>query len=287
MKTEHASELDSRTKSLEKTNNNLALELKATQDDLAKAKTALASYTSEVETLKKQLEEVKANAATIAESSASSQIAEIQRLTRDLSASKDDVSTLHEVLEAQKGSMSEMSRNHTVELEEAAKLRAESVTSLRNEHAQEKTALLGEKSALIARVSDLENELAILQAKVDAQSEVPVSSKSSSAASVDISSITKEELQKLHEAHNSKMLDLEAQHERALKELREDLDSSSSRNGDLASEIERKSMEITFMNAEMEEKDDTIIRYVKLAKIYVQTRFPLFRSFSYFRYPSC
>ena len=64
LKKEHEEALDLKVKALEKSINNQALELKATQDDLAKAKSAVSSSAAEIESLKKQLAEADKAAAT-------------------------------------------------------------------------------------------------------------------------------------------------------------------------------------------------------------------------------
>ena len=56
LKAEHEAALDAKVKSLDKTINSQALELKATQDDLAKAKAALSASMAEIETLRGSLE---------------------------------------------------------------------------------------------------------------------------------------------------------------------------------------------------------------------------------------
>lgn len=277
LKTEHQSLLDTNVKALEKTNNSLSLELKATRDDLSKAKAALSASAPEVEALKKQLEEAEKAAVAAAESSASEQAAEVLRLRRELSAANDEATALKEVLAVQKDSISEMSQNHSTELELAAKARAEEVTKLRTEYEDEKATLLQEKTTLASRVSDLEGELATIRATLEAQSSAPASSKGNGVVPSPAASVSKEDLQKLHEAHNLKVNDLEAQHERSLQDLRGELDTTVARTGELQNEIERKTMEINYLESEAEEKDDTITRYVKILKIYVRAYVPKFR----------
>lgn len=289
LKAEHASELESKLKALEKTINNQSLELKATQDDLAKAKSALTASAADIDVLKRQLEAAEKTAAVLSESSASEHASEVQRLAGELAAAQDDVNMFKQVLEAQKGSMSEMSSNHGKELELAAKARAEEVTKLRAEHEYEKTVLNEEKSALASRVSDLEGELATLQAKVAASETGTAAPKSNGISSSDSTGVSKEDLQKLHEAHNLKLNDVEAEHERAVKNLREELETVSSKTDELQNEVGRKSMEVQYLESEVEEKDDTITRYVKFLKVFANTRVPTFRfknPFPVFRYSS-
>lgn len=276
LKTEHQSLLDSNIKTLEKTNNSLSLELKAARDDLSKAKAALSASVPEIDGLKKQLEEAEKAAAAALESSASEQAGEILRIRRELSAANDEATALKEVLAVQKDSISEMSNNHAAELELAAKARVEEVTKLRAEFDEEKASLVQEKSNLSARVSDLEGEVATLRATLEAQASAPAS-KGNGVATAPSASVSKEDLTKLHEAHNLKVHDLEAQHERAVQDLRGELNSAVTRTGELQNEIDRKTMEINYLESETEEKDDTITRYVKILKVYVRSYVPKFR----------
>jgi len=120
MKNEHTNLLDSQVKALEKQINNQTLELKATQDDLAKAKAALEASRAEVESLKGQLDEAKA-AALVEPPPDPALVAEIERLTRELANAKDDVAATHDALNLTKQSLSQVTDNQTKELEEAAK----------------------------------------------------------------------------------------------------------------------------------------------------------------------
>ena len=102
LKKEHEEALDLKIKALEKSINNQALELKATQDDLAKAKSAVSSSAAEIESLKKQLAEADKAAANITASSASEHASEVLRLKRELSSASDESVALKEVLNVQK-----------------------------------------------------------------------------------------------------------------------------------------------------------------------------------------
>ncbi|KAI5123562.1 hypothetical protein M0805_003381 [Coniferiporia weirii] len=260
LKAEHEAILDSKVKVLEKTISSQSLELKATQDDLAKAKAALAASVPEIEALKKQIEEAEKAAAVVAASSSSEHASEVIRLTRELSSANDEMVALKEVLSAQKDSISEMSHNHSTELEVAAKSRAEEVTKLRSEHEEEMSAHIREKSMLMARVSDLDGELATLRATMAAQIATPVSTKGNGVVPTGSASVSKEELMKLHEAHNLRLHDLEAQNKRAVEDLQGDLNGACTKSNELQNEVDRKSMEINYLESEVEEKDDTITR---------------------------
>jgi DNA repair exonuclease SbcCD ATPase subunit len=262
MKNEHTNLLDSQVKALEKQINNQTLELKATQDDLAKAKAALEASRAEVESLKGQLDEAKA-AALVEPPPDPALVAEIEGLTRELANAKDDVAATHDALNLTKQSLSQVTDNHTKELEEAAKGRAEEVIRLKAAHEEEVSTLVEQKSELATKLSDLEGELATLKAA--AAAEPPSSPKTNGTNGITQPSspgVTKEELQSMHEAHNAKVHDLQAEHDKALKAFKESLEASQSKAKELQEEVSRKTMEIQYLEQEQEESADQITRYV-------------------------
>jgi DNA repair exonuclease SbcCD ATPase subunit len=241
---------------LEKQINHQSIELKATQDDLSKAKAALDSARGEIETLIAQRDEARALSAS--SPSTSDRADEVERLKNELARTKDDMAAINDMLALTKASLSDMSQNHQIELEEAAKGRAEEVTALRIAHDKEVTALATHKSELLTRLSDLEGELATVKAPAV---EPPVPPKSNGAAH-SLAGVTKEELQRLHEAHNSKVHDLQADHDRAIKDLKEELEKTIAQAEALQQDVTRKVMEISYLEVEQEEAQDQITRYV-------------------------
>jgi len=260
MKNEHASILDSHVNALQKQINSQTLELKATHEDLVKAKATLEASRVEVASLAVQLEEAKAAAsAEIPPDPAVTE--EIERLNRELSHAKDDVAATHDALDLTKQSLSDILTNKTKELEEAAKGRAEDVIRLKVAHEEEIAALVGQKSELAIKLSDLEGELATLRAS--ASVEIPTSPKTNGTngtAQPVSPGVTKEELQSMHEAHNAKVHDLQAEHDKALRALKESLDASLSRSEELQEEVARKEMEIRLLEQEREDNVDQITR---------------------------
>ncbi|KAG5647606.1 hypothetical protein DXG03_008959 [Asterophora parasitica] len=259
LKSEHASLLDSEVNRLEKVISNLKLDLKATQDDLAKAKSALEAGRAEVVILTDQRDEARAVAATAPDSSA--QAEEILRLSKELSNTKDDLTAVTEMLNLTKVSLSEMSYNQTKDLEDAAVARAEEVTTLRAAHTEEVAILTDQKSELSVKVSDLEGELVTLKSTIASEDASPKSNGNGAPPTVS-PGVTKEELQRMHEAHNLKIHDLEAAHEKALKILQEELDASYKKASDLNAEVARKAMEIQYLEQDQEESQEQITRYV-------------------------
>lgn len=275
LKSEGLATLEEQVGSLEKTINSKNIELKATQDDLAKAKAAIAAATSESEVLKNQLAEAKASASNFASSASAQYAEEIQRLTKELSIARDDLDALNEVLAVTNSSLSHMSSKHSDELEESAKAHVQEILKLRASHEDEVAKLNSEKAALGARVSDLEGEMANLRASVAAAAELQGSQKRNGVAAAP--EVTKEELQKLHEVHNLKMQDLQAEHAKSSQVIREDLELARAEAGELRGTVDTKDMEINFMQRDLDEKEDTIKGYVKQMKVYFFSRGPLFR----------
>ena len=62
----------------------------------------------------------------------------------------------------------------------------------------------------------------------------------------------------MHEAHNAKLHDLQAEHDKATKALKESLDASLSKADDLKQEVDRKAMEIQYL--EQEQKTKALIK---------------------------
>lgn len=258
LKAEHASVLESEVKDLIKQVNTLTLDLKATQDDLSKAKSALETSCSEVEILTTQIEEAR-TAAELSPPISPEAASEIARLTQELVVAKDDLAAATDMLGLTKASLTEMSDNHGKELEEAAKSRAEEVIKLRAGHDAEVASLATQKSDLLIRLSDLEGELATTRATLDAEEPAPKSN-GNGASHAQTSGVTKEELQRMHEAHNLKIYDLEAQHEKALKTIREELEARHAKVDELQLEVDRKTMEIQYLEQEQDESQEQVTR---------------------------
>jgi hypothetical protein len=246
---------------LEKQISKQNLELKATQDDLAKAKAALAASLQDLQELKSHLEEARKDAESVASSAPTDQSGEVARLKKELSNARDDQEAITEVLNAQNESFAEMSDSHAKELEEITKGRVEEITKLRTSHDTEISTLSKEKSELAVKLSDLQAELATIKASIAAE---PVTApKSNGPAAANSSGVTKEEIQRMHEAHNLKMHDMQAEFEKTLRALKEDLDNAHNKSSELELEVNRKGMEISYLESDQEEQTSEITRYVK------------------------
>lgn len=213
------------------------------------------------ESLRAQLEDVRAN--FLAASADVDQAAEMERLTKEVASLRDENVMLNDVLAATKESLSEMSANHSKELEETARMRVEEVMRLRSTHDGELSTLAAQKSELALSLSDLEGEIATLQARLAAV-EPAVAPRSNGIVHASATAVTRDELQKVHEAHNLKMHDLQAEHDRAVRALRMEVGTLQARLDEVQQDVARKSMEIQYLEQEQEESQDSITRYVKV-----------------------
>lgn len=260
LQAEHSFTLEEEVKQLQKQINNITFELKITQEDLAKAKSALHASRVEVEAISKQRDDARATATGNKESS--SQLSdELSHLKSELSAKADDLAALTEMLSLTK-SLNQIAENHAKELEEAAKGRADEVTQLKAAHDEYVTTFATQKSELLFKLSDLEGELATLQASKTTEAVLPKSNGREVQSTTP--GVTKEELQRLHEAHNLKLHDLMSKHDKELKALSEQLETARKENNELQQEVGRKTMEIQYLEQDQEDSQETIMRYVDL-----------------------
>ncbi|KIM47878.1 hypothetical protein M413DRAFT_15962 [Hebeloma cylindrosporum] len=260
IKADHASALEDEVNGLQKQITKLNIELKATQDDLAKAKAALETSHNEVETLTKQRDEARAQAQA-APSLSSEYAEELSRVTTELSISKNDLQAVTDMLTFTESSMAELSDNHKKELEEAARIRADEILKLRSEHDREVTTFATQKSELLVKLSDLEGELATVKADIAAQGSSSSRSNGNVISQPATSpAVTKEELAKLHEAHNLKIYDLQAEHDKSAKHARDELEAAYNKISELQQDITRKAMEIQYLEQDQEESQEQITR---------------------------
>lgn len=259
LKTDHEAALASQAQSFQKQVSGQALELKATAEDLAKAKTTLSTSLQEMETLKAQLDEARQGALVAASIAAADQDAEIERLTKELSNVREELDGLSEAFRATQESMQEMGNNHQKELEEAAKGRAEEVSKLRAAHDTEIQSLVTDKSDLVTRLSDLEGEVLSLRASA-ASTGTAASPKRNGSAAAPAETVTKDELLRMHEAHNLKMNDLQAEHDKEIRALQEQLDVTRTKASEVEQDLDRKKMEILYLEQDQEESQDQITK---------------------------
>lgn len=258
---EHEAFLESQVSAIDKKLHSQSLELRATQDDLSKTKAALETSRAEGENLRAQLEDVRAS--FTAANANVDQATEVERLTKEIANHRDENVMLNDVLAATKESLSEMSTNHSKELEEAARIRVEEVMKLRSIHDGEFSTVAAQKSELALSLSDLEGEIAMLRAQLAAV-EPAVAPRSNGAVHASATTVTRDELQKVHEAHNLRMHDLQAEQDRVVRGLRMEVETFQARLDEVQQDVARKSMEIQYLEQEQEESQDSITRYVKV-----------------------
>jgi DNA repair exonuclease SbcCD ATPase subunit len=258
LKAEHASTLEIDVGSLNKHINKLNLELKATQDDLAKAKTSLETSRGDIESLTQQRDDARTQA-DAAPAVNPEQAAEFSRLVKELESVKDELAKTTDRLTLTKSTMVELSDNHEKELEAAAKGRADEVLQLRAAHDAEVSDLATQKTELLVKYSDMEGDLATIKAALAAHE--ATSPKTNGMSHPPSPGVPREELQKLHEAHNLKIHDMQADHDKALKLAKEELESALNKINDLQQDLARKDMEIQYLEQEEEESQERITRY--------------------------
>jgi conserved oligomeric Golgi complex subunit 6 len=256
LKNNSSSSMESTISDYTKKINILSLELKATKEDLAKSKAVVEVLRSETESIAKQRDEARASASAPSAASAEHQ-AEVARLTKELSNAKNDLASVTETLNLTKTSIQDMSNKHQKDVQEAAQTRADELIKMRAAHDEEVASLAAQKSELLIKLSDMQGELATAQADLAAaQSASPKTNGASHPLSP--TGVTKEDLAKLHEAHNLKIHDLEATHEKALKALREELDAALEKSEHLNADVARKAMEIQYLEQEQDENQEQI-----------------------------
>lgn len=72
--------------------------------------------------------------------------------------------------------------------------------------------------------------------------------------------VTREELQRTHEAHNLKLHDLQVEHERVVRGMKLELETVQNRLEEVQSDLARRNMEIQYLEQEQEESHDSITR---------------------------
>lgn len=188
----------------------------------------------EIDSLRAQLEEAKAATTSAVSAAGDEHSSEYQRVIKALSVAQDDLTNVNEAYQISKDSLSQMANSHTVELEEAAKTRAEEATKLRAQFEEEKQVLIRERSELAARLAEVEADLNVARAAPAHPPTPPQSPPANGKAGYTNGSVSREELERLHQAHSHKVIDLESAHEKAIQALREQLEEVRLATGKIA-----------------------------------------------------
>ena len=260
----HDEALSTSSKSLEKKLNSTALDLRATLDDLAKAKTNLAAALKEVDALTAQVSQLKEALATAqaASSSDAEHAAETERLKGELCSLNDELTMVREAFQASKESFTEINANHERELEEKTEQYVEQTQKLKAELEEERASFAQARTKL---ESELEDErVAKERAKAEALAAQtalqtpPMSPKPNGNAPTPM--VPREELQQLHEAHSAKLSELEADYQKALETLEEQLRAMKENFEGANAALQSKTLELQFTESEKQDLESELAR---------------------------
>jgi chromosome segregation ATPase len=260
----HEEVLSISSKSLENKLNSVGLELRATQDDLAKAKANLAAAQNEVDALTTQVNQLKEalDTAQAAASSDAGSAAEIDRLKGEVFSLNDELSMVKSAFQATKESFAEISANHDRELEEKTQLHVEQTQKLRAELEEERAAFAQTRTKL---ESELEDErVAKERAKAEALAAQtalqtpPMSPKPNGNAPTPM--VPREDLQKLHEAHCAKVSELEVDYQKAVENLEEQLRVVKGDYEEANAALQSKTLELKFTDSEKQDLENELAR---------------------------
>lgn len=248
-----SAEADERVEKLQKRLSEAELELQATQEDLHKSKLSLSGKCIELEAVTLQVQKMHAEKSASSVFSASHSDAGVHK---ELETTRDELRGLRAAFQATKESMASMLTHHRRELEGVERTHVDELADLGRKSAQEKSDLLDAKDAAQTRIRELEIE--INNAERNAQMLVM----SPPAESQGVTSVTREELARMHEAHNLKLHTVDAEHRQVLQLMSNSIEQLIRDKEELRSAAERREMEIHFLSTENEENADRIKRYV-------------------------
>ena len=260
----HEEALSTSLRSSENKLNSIELELRATQDDLAKAKANLAASQNEVDTLTTQVNQLKEalDTARAGASSDARSAAEIERLNGEVFSLNDELSMVKSAFQATKESFTEISANHDRELEEKTQLHVEQTQKLKAELEEERASFAQTRTKL---ESELEDErVAKERAKAEALAAQtalqtpPMSPKPNGNAPTPM--VPREELQKLHEAHCAKVSEQEAEYQKAVENLEEQLRVMKEEYEEANAALQSKTLELQFTESEKQDLENEVAR---------------------------
>ncbi|KAG8907577.1 hypothetical protein FRB99_003501 [Tulasnella sp. 403] len=255
----HQEALDSQVKSLEKQAASLNLELGATQDSLAKAKATLSAATTEVETLKAQLEAAAKEVEIAKAAAAADKDAALEDLARQLSNTQREMNDLSEGFKATQVAYTEeltqAKQHHQQELEEASKGRVEALEALQKAHDEALAALKVELAEVKSQLEDeREGKQQAVAEVVALRNRTPPATPKAQANGV----ITKDELAKLHEAHDAKLSEVESTYQDTLKAVQAELFALKTELQDTKNDLDREKLEKGMYEEEAREGESEI-----------------------------
>ena len=260
----HEDTLSTSSKSSEIKLNSVMVELRATQDDLAKAKANFAAAQNEVDALSTQVNQLKEalDTAQTAASSDASRAAEIEGLKGEVFSLNDELTMVKGAFQATKESFAEISANHDRELEEKTQSHVEQLQKLKAELEEERASFAQTRTKL---ESELEDErVAKERAKAEALAAQtalqtpPMSPKPNGNAPAPM--VPREELQKLHEAHCAKVSELEADYQKTVDNLEEQLREMKVNFEAASAALHSKTLELKFTDSEKQDLENEVAR---------------------------
>ncbi|KAF8337417.1 uncharacterized protein EI90DRAFT_3118868 [Cantharellus anzutake] len=259
----HKEILEEQTGALNKHIKELSVNLAATTDDLAKSKTHLASSEEDKAVLKEQVNEAR-NAVTTASASADAAAQEkLAQARREVESAIDDMNTYKKLLEDTQLSFASDTDAHTAaharELEDIVSKHTQDITTLKDQHEQELAHHNAEKAELRHVLEDERDakEKALAQIATFQQVRSPPSSPRHTPSKAGVS---KEEIEKLHQAHNVTLMTLEAEHNKEMQALKDQVARLEELVNEVQGEKEHKELELVFATQEKGELEDDLKR---------------------------
>jgi conserved oligomeric Golgi complex subunit 6 len=247
----------------------LTLSLAAATDDLAKNKAAVAAAQIEIASFKTQVEE--ANRA--AEAAPINVDAQLKQQTvqakQEAQNAREDLATFKQLLaESQVSFAADMEgtkATHKRELEDVVAKHVEHTGTLKASHGQELAQLSNERVKLRSALEDEREAKEKALAQIASLQQVrspPPSPRNGNAAGVG-----KDEIEKLHRAHNATLMTMEAEHNSELRALKDELSRKQEGVDEVRAEKERKELEISFMAEEKRDAEDELQRCVSCSGV--------------------
>lgn len=194
---------------------------------------------------------------------------QLKQTREELANTKEDLETFKRILaESQESFTADTEATkaaHKREVGDLAGSHVEAVKQLKGSHEDVLGKLNAEKATLQGRLEDERDakekalgQVGSLQATIaSTPAPAPITSPRTSGVSP---SLTKEEVEKLHQAHNARIIELEAEHAKALEAIQEQLVEKEAALADAEKDAETKILEMEFMASEKEELDSELER---------------------------
>ena len=257
--------MEEQKSTLDKHVKELSINLAATTDDLAKSKTLLASSQEEIDSLRKRLDEAQDAIAGASVSADAAITEQLERAKKDVASTMDDMNTYKKLLEETQLSFASdtdaRAAAHVGELREVVAKHTQETASQNELHNQElarRTAeIAGLRSALEDERDAKEKALAQITSLQSIRSRSPPTSPRNTPSRTGVS---KEEIVKLHQAHNVTLMTVEAEHKKETQALKDQIARLEELVNETQGEKEHKELELSFLNQEKNELEDEVKR---------------------------